>query len=981
MEEKHMSWTKRGVALVLLLLFVVSTSIVLGAPAQRNNKQTVGRSGSARAASSTATLIGRCIKMGVKSTGSLGIGENTNPGIQYDDSCSGTFNDAYDFLTPGTPYEGISVNADNVSYVEWNTDPFYPGLAIDSNQSLIDKSGIAYLGETWDKRVIQQSENAKFVMVNDIRFNNYSKFIEIKTSITPKSNIAEMYVGRAIDSDAVVSGDDSSATNNALGYSTIGSDFLVFSETTSSKYVMGYYTGEETNVKAGISGGWDNNSKAYYSAPNDGNGDNTIGIVKKFLSVNTGTTVSFSYAYIFGKSAYRSGKMAIDLGIGGGTPGKTPGCGSTPSCAPVDIGSAVMTNTPGGPTYTAEATDTPFPTNTPAGPTSTYTPVPPTSTFTPVPPTATRTPVPPTATATATATLMATATSTPSVQTITFATPPNKLEGGASFSLAATSSVGGTVTYSSSTTAVCTVTSAGVVSMLTYGDCTITANAAAITVSGVSYAAAAPVTRTFTVNAVQTIVFPTPADKIYTAPDYNLTATTNSGLALSFTSSTSSVCTVTTSGTVDLIGPGTCTITAAQAGGLSGGKPYASASVTKSFEVTAPGQTITVPTLPEWYTYNGDEITLTGTSSSGLPVTYTSTTPLVCTVVGNKLKVVGPGKCSIKISQPGGTTGGVTYGAAPDVTREFFISDSTATPTKTSTPTRTFTATKTPTPIPFLLKKGAVGASFVLGLLQNGTLVTWGMNREFQANIPPCCGSGITDVAVGTNFALALKGGKVYGWGANTKKQITFPQTTAKDIVSIAAGGSHGMALTKKGLVYAWGDAGYKQTTIPKGLKDVVSIAAGKAHSLVVKKDGTVVAWGANESGQTKVPAGLKTVVQVAGGLDHSLALKKDGTVVGWGGNAFNQSTTPPGTVDMKQVSAGNQFSLAVKKDGTVFGWGRNDNNVYVIPPEYTDIYTVAAGYANTILGLRNGRIIVLGDQTNDVAVSRTPTRTATPTP
>ena len=83
----------------------------------------------------------------------------------------------------------------------------------------------------------------------------------------------------------------------------------------------------------------------------------------------------------------------------------------------------------------------------------------------------------------------------------------------------------------------------------------------------------------------------------------------------------------------------------------------------------------------------------------------------------------------------------------------------------------------------------------------------------------------------------------------------------------------------------------------------------------------------------------------------------------------------------MKQISAGNQFSLAVKKDGTVFGWGRNDNNVYVIPPEYTDIYTVAAGYTNTILGLRNGRIIVLGDQSNGVGVSRTPTKTATPTP
>ena len=184
----------------------------------------------------------------------------------------------------------------------------------------------------------------------------------------------------------------------------------------------------------------------------------------------------------------------------------------------------------------------------------------------------------------------------------------------------------------------------------------------------------------------------------------------------------------------------------------------------------------------------------------------------------------------------------------------------TAIPTETSTPsnTPTFTPTLTPSPIPLLMKKGAVGASFVLGLLQNKTLVTWGINLEFQTNIPPCCGTGIDDIAVGTNFALALKGGKVYGWGANTKKQITFPTTVNKNIVSIAAGGSHGMALSKTGLVYTWGDNGYKQATTPKGLKDVVSIAAGKAHSLVVKRDGTVAAWGANESGQTKVPQQLR---------------------------------------------------------------------------------------------------------------------------
>ena len=363
----------------------------------------------------------------------------------------------------------------------------------------------------------------------------------------------------------------------------------------------------------------------------------------------------------------------------------------------------------------------------------------------------------------------------------------------------------------------------------------------------------------------------------------------------------------------------------------------------------------------------------------------TEASELLTLVIGGITKKIPVSLGDIAGSRPTATEVPPTKTPAPVSTATPTVYSS---PTFTNTPTNTptFTPTMTPSPIPFLMKKGAVGASFVLGLLQNNTLVTWGMNREFQTNIPPCCGSGIEDIAVGTNFALALKGGKVYGWGANTKKQITFPATVNKDIVSITAGGSHGMALSKTGLVYAWGDNGFKQATTPKGLKDVISIAAGKAHSLVVKRDGSVVAWGANESGQSKVPPAIaskpaKKVVQVAGGLDHSVALLDDATVLAWGGNAKGQSTVPSNAKDMKQVSAGNQFTLAVRKDGTVFGWGSNEYNQLFIPEEFTDIFNANAGYSNTILGLRNGRIIVLGDQSNGVNASRTPTKSATPTP
>ena len=353
-----------------------------------------------------------------------------------------------------------------------------------------------------------------------------------------------------------------------------------------------------------------------------------------------------------------------------------------------------------------------------------------------------------------------------------------------------------------------------------------------------------------------------------------------------------------------------------------------------------------------------------------------------------------PGTCYVasatatNTSAPTQTTIPTTTGVVATSTRTLSLTRS-RTPSKTSSPTRThtvsatpsMTATVTPTHIALMMKKGAVGSSFVLALLQDQTLVSWGKNDKLQSNIAPCCGSGIDDIAVGSNFALALKGGRVYGWGSNTLKQITFPSKVSSNIVAIAAGGSHGMALSNTGKVYAWGDGSALQTSVPKSLTAVVSIAAGTAHSLAVKSNGTVVAWGANTSKQSTVPTGLSNVIQVAGGSDHSLALKSNGTVVAWGSKTKGQSTVPTTVKDIKQISAGNQFSVAVSNSGTVFGWGSNTYNQITIPPAYTDIYTASAGYSNTILGLRSGGVIVLGALSNGVDASRTPTMSATATP
>ena len=142
-----------------------------------------------------------------------------------------------------------------------------------------------------------------------------------------------------------------------------------------------------------------------------------------------------------------------------------------------------------------------------------------------------------------------------------------------------------------------------------------------------------------------------------------------------------------------LVAAGQCTITANQAGDPSflGADP-----VVQSFAVNTPdvpvtqpavpgtqpdapaqtAQTITVDPVPDIIVESG-QITLNATTTSGLPVIVTSSTPDVCTVSGLIVTPVAPGTCTIVVEQPGNDQ----FGSAPTVTHSFTIRDSEITQT------------------------------------------------------------------------------------------------------------------------------------------------------------------------------------------------------------------------------------------------------------------------------------------------------------
>ncbi len=169
-----------------------------------------------------------------------------------------------------------------------------------------------------------------------------------------------------------------------------------------------------------------------------------------------------------------------------------------------------------------------------------------------------------------------------------------------------------------------------------------------------------------TKNSFQVISFPPPSSQVIVGGTVTLSATATSSLPVSYASNSTSVCTVSGS-TLTALTSGTCSVTASQPGNAT---YLAALPITIQFTIdglpqTIDFQTVTPPTV-------GNTTTLVATASSSLPVSFTASPAMVCTVSGDTLDAVATGTCTVTAMQ----AGDATYAAAPSVPQTFSISNS-----------------------------------------------------------------------------------------------------------------------------------------------------------------------------------------------------------------------------------------------------------------------------------------------------------------
>ncbi len=532
-------------------------------------------------------------------------------------------------------------------------------------------------------------------------------------------------------------------------------------------------------------------------------------------------------------------------------------------------------------------------------------------------------------------------------QTITFRTLADVTFGDSPFTLSSTSSSGLPVSYSSSNTSVATV-SGNMVTIVGAGSTTIIASQ----VGNVNYGAASNVNQNLSVNqSNQTITFGTLSSVTFGDSPFTLGSTSSSGLPVSYSSSNTSVATV-SGNTVTIVGAGSTTINASQVGNVN----YSAAtSINENLTIDQASQTITFGTLAD-VTYGGSPFMLSGTSSSGLPVSYSSSNTSVATVSGNTVTIVGAGSTTINASQ----VGNINYSAAVTSVNQNLTVEQ-------ASQTITFN------PIPIMSSSQAPFDLSTYVSSSSGLTLTYTSSNPTVATVS---GSIVTIVGTGTTTIIASQAGNTnYSSATNVSQQISIelnqtitfnsilamPVNQAPFDLSNYASASSGLALT-------YSSSNPTVATISGSMVTIVGV--GTTTITAQQSGNTTYAPAINAQQSLAV---FSKIISLSGATVVKDTLAFGNVILGLAGMLkFTITNTGSATLTISSINYPVGFS-GDHANGVIVAGGTLDVNVTYTPTTLTKITDAIVFTSDATSGLE--QLVVTGTGVKITGIEESPTQ------
>jgi hypothetical protein len=519
-------------------------------------------------------------------------------------------------------------------------------------------------------------------------------------------------------------------------------------------------------------------------------------------------------------------------------------------------------------------------------------------------------------------------------QTITFAPLADRTLNEPALVVSATSSSGLGVNFSTTTPAVCssTGTSGTVISPIIEGVCTVRASQPGDAV----FAAAPPVAQSFTVTkGSQTITFPPIDDRELDQGPLTVSATSSIGFAVTFTTTTPAVCTSsgTHGATITPISSGTCTVRADQAGNAI----FAAAPpVMQSFSIGKATQAITFSPLDDKTTLQSP-LVVSAASSSFLTVTFTTTTPSVCTaggLNGTVITFVGFGTCTVQADQ----AGNASFSPAPPVQRSFLITRAAQTitfgaladhgtidsPVSVAATSSSGLAVTFTTTTPAVCTAGGVrGATIVLLTAGTCTVQADQVGNAIYAPASPIAQSflvtkssqAITFAALGDRTVLQTP--LTVSATASSQLPVTFSAPSTPAVCS--SGGTRGVTITLLA-------PGTCTVEADQAGNIAFNAAPPVVQSFTVTKAPQTVAFGATPN----VPLGAPVTISAtaSSGLVVTITAVTPAVCTAGGTNGATISFVAPGTCTVEGNQAGDARFDPAPPVQRSFGVGRTDQSI-----------------------------------------------------